>query len=216
MSRSTSEPERKSGRPARGEEDARRDGLLRAALDVFLQHGFAGTSLDDISRVAHVAKRTIYDQFGGKEGLFAACIDRAAQGMIGQFASSEPAVRDIGSHLTDVGCTVLTFILRPESLAIYRLVVGEAARQPILARLFYERGPARVIASVAALLDKSLGRNPQGESERHARDFISLVVLEIQQRAVLGLLDPMNRVEIEKHVAIKVATFLAAMPKEVG
>lgn len=218
MNRSTSESARKPGRPARGEEAVRRDGLLKAALDVFLLKGLAGTSLDDIARVAHVAKRTIYRQFGGKETLFAACIERAARELIGEFSLAEQAVGNLRRDLTSVGCTVLAFVLRAQSLSTYRMVVGESARQPALGRLFYERGPARVIASVAALLKRSLGRAvvSQAECERLARDFVGLVVLEVQQRAVFGLVESMSPAEIEAHVTRTVAKFLAGLPREMG
>jgi AcrR family transcriptional regulator len=193
----------------------RRDGLLGAALDGFLRNGFAGTSLDDIAQSAHVAKRTIYDQFGGKEGLFAACINRAARALIGEFPSSEHLVSDLRRDLTAIGCMVLAHVLKPQSLAIYRLVVGESARQPTLARLFYENGPARIVANVAGLLERSVNTdsNLPVLSERLARDFVGLVVLEPQQRAVLGLLEPMSPKEIEAHVASKVASFLASLPR---
>ena len=215
MSRSASKPARKPGRPTHGEEAGRRDGLLEAALGAFLRNGFDGTSLDDIARAAHVAKRTIYDQFGGKEGLFAACIDRAARGLIGEFPSAEQTVSDLRRDLEAIGCTVLAYVLKPRSLAIYRLVVGESARQPTLARLFYENGPARVIASVAGLLERSMEPDSSGQKEFGilARDFVGLVILEIQQRTVLGVVETLGRPEIEAHVASKVESFLAALPR---
>ncbi len=150
-----------------------------------------------------------------KEGLFAACIDRAARGLIGAFPSPEPAVGDLRRDLTAIGHTVLTYVLKPQSLSIYRLVVGESARQPTLARLFYENGPARVIASVAGLLERSLDPDSTSPavSERFSRDFVGLVVLEAQQRAVLGLLGPMSPAEIEAHNVGKVASFMAALPR---
>lgn len=196
----------------------RRDALLDAALDAFLLNGFAGTSLDDIARAAHVAKRTIYVQYGGKEGLFAACIEKSSGGLIGEFSLAEHTVSDLRRDLTTIGCTSLAYVLRAKSLSIYRLVVGESSRQPALARVFYEHGPARVIANIAALLEQSLGKDQtsQAESEKLARDFIGLVVLEVQQRAVLGLVQSMTPAEIDAHVERKVEKFLAGLPKKAG
>jgi len=215
MSRKRTTPVRKSGRPARGEEDERRDDLLKAVLEIFQQQGFAGTSLDEISRVAHVAKRTIYEQFGGKEGLFAAAIERAATRLIGHFPH-ERGVSDLRENLISIGCSILTYVLQPKNIAIYRLVVGEAERQPNLARMFYGHGPARVIASIAELIAQHLPpeRPAQDEPTRLARDFIGLVVLEIQQRATLGMLEPMRPGQIETHVARAVTQFLDAHGKK--
>lgn len=201
------------GRPSRGEEAARRDELLTAALDLFLTQGFSGTSLDDIARVACVAKRTIYEQFGGKEGLFAAAVERSATRLVVKFPSTGAAGGALDPELASIGCAVLDLVLHPRSLAIYRLVAGEAKRQPKLARMFYGHGPARVIASVAERLAGYMrqGRIQQDDPVALARRFVGLVILEVHQRALLGIAPPMNRMERERHVAATVAFFVAAL-----
>lgn len=213
MARAKKTAARRVGRPSRGEEAGRRDDLLAAALDVFLKQGLSGTSLDDIARVACVAKRTIYEQFGGKEGLFASAIERSATRLVVRFPSIETAGGELGPELVSIGRAVLDLVLQPGSLAIYRLVAGEAKRQPKLARMFYEHGPARVIASVAERLAGHMrqGRIRENDPVVLARRFIGLVVLEVHQRAVLGLLPPMSMMERERHVAGAVAPFLAAL-----
>jgi len=204
---------RKTGRPARGDDVIRHNELLDAALQAFLLNGLAGTSLDDIASLAHVAKRTIYQKFNGKEGLFAACIERAAFGLVKEFPSLDKTSDDLHNDLTSIGCAVLTFVLNPHSLSIYRLVLGESARQPALANIFYRNGPGQIIASIATLLESSFGKEDlsQEESLKLAQEFVGLVVLEIQQRAVLGQLTSMNQAEIKAHVIWKVNKFLAML-----
>ncbi len=201
------------GRPARGEESKRRDALLATALDIFLKQGFSGTSLDDIARAACVAKRTIYEQFGGKEGLFASAIERSATRLVVRFPPVAAAGPEPGPDLVSIGCAVLDLVLQPGSLAIYRLVAGEAKRQPKLARIFYEHGPARVIADVAERLAGHMrqGRIREDDPVVVARRFIGLVVLEVHQRALLGISPRMNAMERQQHVAATVALFLAAL-----
>jgi AcrR family transcriptional regulator len=213
MARTAKTAARKVGRPSRGEEAERRDGLLTAALDIFLKQGFSGTSLDDIARAARVAKRTIYEQFGGKEGLFASAIERSATRLVVTLPSIAAAGGELGPALMSIGRAVLDLVLQPGSLAIYRLVAGEAKRQPKLAQIFYEHGPARVIASVAERLAGHMqqGRIQKDDPVTLARRFIGLVVLEIHQRAVLGVLSPMSSMEREQHVAAGVTLFLAAL-----
>lgn len=178
-----------------------------------LINGLAGTSLDKIARLAHVARRTIYQKFNGKEGLFAACIERAAIGLVKKFPSIEKASDDIHKDLTSIGCAVLTFVLNPHSLSIYRLVLGESARQPGLASVFYKNGPGQIITSIASLLERNLGKEDllQEEARELAQEFVGLVVLEIQQRAVLGQLASMSQAEIKTHVMHKVNKFLATL-----
>jgi AcrR family transcriptional regulator len=200
----------KAGRPSRGEMADRREQLLAKALELFAKQGFAGTSLDEIASHAHVAKRTIYEQFGGKEELFAATIEQAATALISRFPIPKARCTDLKQDLQEMGCLVLDYVLQPRSLAIYRLVVGESGRQPKLARLFYEHGPARVISCVVSLIASYL---PEGAPEPVclARDFIAQVVLEKQQRALMGFAGKMDRAEIADEVARNVTTFLATL-----
>ncbi len=213
MTIATKAPPRRTGRPARGEEVERREQLLSAALEVFLSQGFSGTSLDDIARAAHVAKRTIYEHLGGKEGLFAAAIKRSARSLVSRFPPIDQASGDLGADLESIGCAVFDLVLQPRSLAISRLVAGEAKRQPRLARMFYEHGPGRVIVSVADLLASYMrqGRIPQGDPVALARRFIGLVVLEIHQRAVFGVLPSVSRKDIDTHVTVATQAFLATL-----
>ena len=54
---------------------ATREAILRAATQVFAQHGFAGGRIEQISKAAGSYDRMIYYYFGSKEGLFIAVIE---------------------------------------------------------------------------------------------------------------------------------------------
>ena len=61
--------------PIRRRKAARPGELVRAALDAFVEKGFAATRLDDIAARAGVSKGTIYLYFQSKEVLFKAVIE---------------------------------------------------------------------------------------------------------------------------------------------
>ncbi len=63
----------KSKRWARRKE-ARPQELLAAALDLFVERGFAATRLDDVAARAGVSKGTLYLYFANKEELFKAVV----------------------------------------------------------------------------------------------------------------------------------------------
>jgi AcrR family transcriptional regulator len=50
----------------------KRDAILLAAERLFARDGFGLTGVDALAREAGVTKRTLYKQFGSKEGLFSA------------------------------------------------------------------------------------------------------------------------------------------------
>src|SRR5213596_3513319 len=54
--------------------DARPGEIVAAALDVFVERGFAATKLADVARRAGVTKGTIYLYFENKEALFKAVV----------------------------------------------------------------------------------------------------------------------------------------------
>lgn len=53
--------------------------ILDAAERLFLTRGFAATTIEQLSEEADVAVGSIYGHFGGKEGVYAALIDRALE-----------------------------------------------------------------------------------------------------------------------------------------
>jgi TetR/AcrR family transcriptional regulator, regulator of autoinduction and epiphytic fitness len=53
--------------------------ILSGAMQEFLKHGFAGTSMDKVAQAAGVSKATVYNHFQDKEGLFKTLIEQLAQ-----------------------------------------------------------------------------------------------------------------------------------------
>lgn len=60
-------------RPTRAEV---RDRILNAALEVFAAEGFAGATIDAIGHAAGFTKGAVYSNFGSKDELFLALLDR--------------------------------------------------------------------------------------------------------------------------------------------
>jgi len=66
-------------------------GIVAAAVEVFARLGFAATRVEDILEAAHVARRTFYKYFGGKEDVLAAVYDLATSELIKAMRSAEGA-----------------------------------------------------------------------------------------------------------------------------
>ena len=55
----------------------REEQILTVAEQVFAERGYQATTMEDIAERVGVTKPLIYEYFGSKEGLLAACINRA-------------------------------------------------------------------------------------------------------------------------------------------
>ena len=67
---------KKKKKPGRLTAAARRAQLIEIGREVFAERGFGATSVEEIAARANVSKPILYDHFGGKEGLYAAVVDR--------------------------------------------------------------------------------------------------------------------------------------------
>jgi AcrR family transcriptional regulator len=64
--------------------------ILDVARRLFLERGLAGTSVDEIARLARAGKPTIYARFPDKETLFTAVVSRTVFASIDRFESDAP------------------------------------------------------------------------------------------------------------------------------
>lgn len=72
--------------PRRRRKDARPSELTAAALELFVEKGFAATRLDDVAAHAGVSKGTLYLYFDSKEALFKSVIE---EGIVPALAAAE-------------------------------------------------------------------------------------------------------------------------------
>ncbi|MBX6752463.1 MAG: TetR/AcrR family transcriptional regulator [Micromonosporaceae bacterium] len=133
---------------------ARREEIMQAALDAFLDRGYLGTSVDEIAAAARASKRTVYSHFGDKEALFREVIrstiapmQEALQRELDTASRDDPreSIRSIARSLA-------TIILAPQVVRLRRVVIAETDRFPDLAAEWYRLGPGQTVERLAAYL----------------------------------------------------------------
>lgn len=69
-----------------------RDQVLQGAIALFWDKGYAGTHLSELVRVTGLNRFSLYNEFGGKDGLFGAALDRyiAGTGVLLDVLLAEP------------------------------------------------------------------------------------------------------------------------------
>ncbi|MFI6298365.1 TetR/AcrR family transcriptional regulator [Nonomuraea sp. NPDC050790] len=118
----------------------KREAIIEAAKAEFLKEGYTAASVDAIASRAGVSKPTIYKHFGNKERLFLAVIG----GILPQtYAHLEPCkskiaqADDLRAALIGLMTEWAEILLRPDIMALRRLVIGEIDRFPQLGRAWY-------------------------------------------------------------------------------
>jgi AcrR family transcriptional regulator len=127
--------------------ERRRPQVLDAALELFLERGYDGASMEAVARAAGVTKPVVYACFAGKEELFRALLRREEERIL---AEIEAAFED--SDLTDPEATLIeafTGFLRAVSASpeVYRLIfLGEGGGNTAVARRIQRGRQAQVDA----------------------------------------------------------------------
>lgn len=196
----------------------KRHEILDAATKVFLRSGYAGASMDEITRTAGVSKATVYSHFAGKEALFGAIIEARCRDLISPLFSGETEREDPEQVLRSVAGRFMDLVLSETALALYRVVMAEAPRFPELARAFYDNGPARAIASLAGYLsgEAERGRLRISAPATAAEQFLGLLTGYLHVRTVLGIAPSPPAPQRAVHIDETVDMFLRAYGADGG
>jgi hypothetical protein len=120
---------------------------------------------------------------------------------------------EIAEYLQLYAFRQLSVVLTPQLMQLRRLVIGEVIRFPEMARILYEGGPQRAIASFARVLEHlaALGLLTMDDSMSAASHFNWLVMSEPLNRAMLLGDDAIPKpAALRRHAAEAVRVFLAA------
>jgi TetR/AcrR family transcriptional repressor of mexJK operon len=194
----------------------KRTAILEAATTLFLRNGYRGTSMDEIAALATVSKQTVYKAFSDKERLFSEivvnAVEQAADPVYAEVLELEDS-GDIEADLRGFARRLLGRVMQPRILQLRRLVIGEAGRFPELGRTFYEQGPRRTIAALAAVFERLAARGAlQLDDPLLAAAHFNWLVMSIplNQAMFLGDDQPPAPTELGRYADAGVRVFLAA------
>jgi TetR/AcrR family transcriptional regulator, mexJK operon transcriptional repressor len=187
--------------------------ILEAAGELFLDQGFGATSMDAVARRAGVSKATLYAHFSGKEELFSAIISNKCGKQARLFEATASDGADLRDVLTEIGHGLLTLLLSPQAIAMYRVVVAEAERFPKLGHAFFRSGPDIVRRRIRTFLEEA-GRQGQlalPDPDRAAEHLIGMLMTPVHGHRVLGIKHrPPSEAELDDVVRSAVDAFLRA------
>lgn len=178
------------------EREARIKSLFDAALDVFLERGFAAARLDEVARRAGVAKGTLYLYFASKKVLFEELIRSVLASPL-QARGEEILKSDLPAEamLRGLIAYAKTEILGTRRKDIARLIISEAGRFPELAVFYHREVVARGVAMIRTIVERGIARG-EFRSDEAAR-FPQLVVAPLLVGIVwTGLFDRTEKLDV--------------------
>lgn len=155
--------------------EARPGELLEAALDLFVEKGFAATRVDEVAARAGVSKGTLFLYFPSKEELFKAVV---RENIAGRFAEWNTELESFVGTTSDVlrYCYQVWWerIGATKASGITKLMFSEAQNFPEIAQ-FYQQ---EVILPGRALVRRILQRGVErGEFQAMDLDYGTYIVL---------------------------------------
>lgn len=137
--------------------DARPQELLAAALDLFVERGYAAARLDDVAARAGVSKGTLYLYFENKEELFKAVV---REHLVSALAEAEDYIERSAGSSRDL---LRTFILswwerigQTKLSGISKLMMAESGNFPDVARFYHDEVISRCNALIVGILERGI------------------------------------------------------------
>ena len=193
----------------------KREMILSAGRQLFLNNGYQGTSMDQVAATAAVSKQTVYKHFGEKRALLFAIITDELDATVTKFREliSELAESDnVEASLIMLAMEYLQAVLRDRVVQLRRLVIAEAGRLPELAKLYYERAPTETLGALADAFHRldERGLLDAPESSVAAEHFAFLIIGRPMDQALFDGVAPVTaRLDIGAQARAGVRVFLA-------
>jgi len=188
---------------------ARRQAMLDAARELFLEKGFECTSLSDIVERSKGSRSTLYDHFGSKDGLLRALVEDITSTVWDVLGEDPGPATFCEPGLIELGGRFVRAALAPDTIAVYRILVAEGHRVPEIAELFFNIGPRRLEHRLADRFRAALPAPvADGQAEVIAQVYLGAMLGDLHVRQVLGLVPHWSDEQIEFHVRTAVKIFL--------
>ena len=189
-----------SGLKFRRRAEARPDEVLNAALELFMEKGFAATRVEDIARRAGVSKGTVYLYFSSKEAVLEALVRRAiapvADSALSVLAGHdghprqaiELVLRALSNRFTD-----------PKVMAVPKVVLREVTGFPHLAEMYRNAVLDRALPALAGLIRRGIdaGHLRPVDPELTIRSVVGPIVVHLILAEVFGIM-PKDGVALDR------------------
>ena len=201
--------------PSRDEQDFedRRQQIIDGALAVFSEKGFEKATNKDIAEAAGIGSPgLIYHYFKDKSDLFRQVLEQRAPVL--QLIARGDAIMDLPPReaLTLFGNAFIESIENRTAISMFKLILSEAVRHPLVAEMFNKVGPGRGFGFLTRYLvhQMDIGALRRADPGAAVRCFVGPLIAYVITREVFRQPDAAT-LNPETMVATLVETFLHGM-----
>ncbi|MBU1174977.1 MAG: TetR/AcrR family transcriptional regulator [Alphaproteobacteria bacterium] len=188
--------------------EARKDEVLDAALELFIEKGYASTRVEDIAAKAGISKGTVYLYFDSKEALMEGLIHRALTPIALNVVSTIDKMGvDPRMVFKAIGGMVATNLGDPKVFAVPALIMRESAQFPELAQMYRRDVIDKVLPVMRKLIAHQieLGRFRPVDPDLAIRSIVGPIIAHMAMAKVFGIVSEdglnMDRM-INQHIDI--------------
>lgn len=196
---------------------ARRRAMMDAAWELLLEKGFSGVTLNDVISRSGGSRTTLYDAFGGKDGLLAASMEERCTEFCAELHISLESDLPPREALTEFGIRLSKKILTEEAIRFTQILFSEGHHFIPLVESFMHMGPDATRSRLTNYLkrQRDLGNLVIDDPDHHAELFHSMIIGDWQKQ-VLKVIPPElhSDAEIEKRVLRAVDVFLCGVASQ--
>lgn len=185
--------------------ELRRQAILSAARELFLEKGYEATTLNDVVRRSGGSLATLYEMFENKPGLLRAMVHEHCtliSDTIDRAISAHQPPREALWAITE---PMFDKIIDPQATALFKAALA----QPDLGRQLYEAGPATGQAKVAEYLalQAEEGAMAIDDPVEAAQMFFQMMFGHFHQQILFGVPVDLSREERAAHFDRVLAAF---------
>jgi TetR/AcrR family transcriptional regulator, mexJK operon transcriptional repressor len=118
------------GRPTHAQANALDQKVREAAVEVFLECGYARASMDAIARAAGVTRKTLYARYADKHAVFVDVIPWGLARIADDGSFRVNDTDDVETDLVAFGRLAIQRATHPENVRLKRMAMAEAAQFP--------------------------------------------------------------------------------------
>ena len=181
----------------------KRQSILTAATDAFLNEGYNSASMDRIAQEAGVSKQTVYSHFKDKQNLFYEVVDNLRARFLRGQVNVDALAKEPEDFLQNFALSFMGQFDDRAFTAMQRLLVEESSRHPELSLGFLERVAKPGINMMASYL-KFHPKIKVADPDASARMFICSLV---------GFMYEMKFLHAEEHFPLERQRYAACLVK---